>query len=391
MKILHVINTMSVGGAELHLLTLCRHLKKQGIDLGVAYLRERVKGSRSLREDFENENIPVFDLQANSRYDPRFFGRLAGVLRKERPDIVHTHLPRADLAGAFARFLDPSLIWICSVHGIYSAQWSGGWTLPLFKRLWRRADAMLCISDAVRKWLIDGGISEDKAKLIYYGIEAQTFLQPTMDLRQVWGLSGGAVIGSIGRLEPRKNHECLIRAMPEICKNIPHALLLIAGHDPLGYGHKLNRLIDELALGEKVKVIGFQNDIASFLDAIDVFAFATRSEGFGLVLVEAMAAGKPVVASKIAPLTEIVVDGESGVLVECENSQAFAASLSCLLSSAEERYRMGILGQQRVQTHFTAERMSHETQMLYQELLKDSSDARSFAHHASNLERGLGE
>ncbi|MDH3443515.1 MAG: glycosyltransferase family 4 protein, partial [Deltaproteobacteria bacterium] len=148
---------------------------------------------------------------------------------------------------------------------------------------------------------------------------------------------------------------------------------------------------DELALGDNVKVIGFQNDVVSFLDAIDVFAFATRSEGFGLVLVEAMAAGKPVVASKIAPLTEIVIDGETGVLVESDNSRAFAVSLSRLLSSAKERHRMGGLGQQRVQTHFTAERMSHETQMLYQALLKDSSDAKSFAHHASNLERGLGE
>ena len=371
-------------------MTLCRHLKKQGVDLSVAYLRERVKGSRSLRGDFENENIPVFDLHANGRYDPRFFSRLAALLRRERPDILHTHLPRADLAGAFARFFDPSLIWICSVHGIYSAQWSGGWTLPLFKRLWRRADAMLCISEAVREWLIDGGISEDKAKLIYYGIETEAFSQPRMNLRQAWGLDGGAVIGSIGRLEPRKNHECLIRAMPKILKSIPHAMLLIGGHDPLGHGRKLDRLIDELALGDRVKVIGFQNDVGSFLEAIDVFAFATRSEGFGLVLVEAMASGKPVVASKIPPVTEIVVDGETGVLVQCEDSNAFAANLSRLLSSTEERRRMGCLGRQRVQEHFTAARMSRETQRLYEELLHYPSVS-EFSSHASNLEGGLGK
>ena len=359
--------------------------------MAVAFLREKVTSSRSLVSDFENENIRMFDLQANSRYEFRYFGKLATVLREERPDILHTHLPRADLAGAFARFADSSLVWVCSVHGIYSAQWSGGWTLPLFRHLWHRADAMLCISEAVREWLILGGISRDKARVIYYGIETEKFSQPKVDLRQAWGVNGGAIIGSIGRLEPRKNHECLINAMPGICKRVPNALLLIAGHDPLGYGKNLHRLIHSLDLAEKVRVIGFENDVISFLNAIDVFAFATKSEGFGQVLVEAMAAGKPVVASKIAPLTEVVVDGETGILVETGNASAFAAGVSRLLGSAEERQRMGNSGQQRVRRHFTAERMSEQTRMLYEELLRHSNGARKRVCNNSDIEGGLRE
>ena len=182
---------------------------------------------------------------------------------------------------------------------------------------------MLCISHAVREWLVGRGVPPDKARVIHYGIEPEKFSESRVNLREQWGLNDNAVIGSIGRLEPRKGHDLLIQAMPELCKRVPSARLLIAGHDPWGYGATLRRLIDRLGLGEKVRLVGFQNDVVSFLSALDVFAFASSSEGFGQVLVEAMATGKPVVASRIPPLTEIVVDGETGLLVEPENPNGF--------------------------------------------------------------------
>jgi glycosyltransferase involved in cell wall biosynthesis len=369
MKVLHLINTLSTGGAEMHLLTLCRYLKRQNVEIVVACLREYVKESRSLRVDFEKEGIKIITLNADSRYDYHFFGKIARVLTEECPDVLHTHLPRADLAGAFAGFLNPSVAWVSSVHAIYSEDWSGRWTLPLIKRLWRRADAILCISHAVKDWLTQQGMPSEKARVIHYGIETEPFSQPSSRFREEFNLNGHTVIGSIGRLEPRKNHECLITAMPQVCKSVPNALLLIAGHDPWGYGETLRRLIDQLGLEANVRLVGFQHDVPSFLAAIDVFAFATKSEGFGQVLVEAMAAGKPVVASRISPLTEIVVDGETGLLVEPSKPKAFADTLSRLLSHPEEQRRMGSLGQERVCSHFSAQRMSIETLSLYHALL----------------------
>jgi glycosyltransferase involved in cell wall biosynthesis len=97
--------------------------------------------------------------------------------------------------------------------------------------------------------------------------------------------------------------------MPAVLHKVPNASLLIAGHAPWGYGPTLQALITELGLGERVQLVGFQDDVPAFLSGVDVFAFASRAEGFGQVLLEAMAAGRPVVASKLAPHTEIVVDG----------------------------------------------------------------------------------
>jgi glycosyltransferase involved in cell wall biosynthesis len=155
--------------------------------------------------------------------------------------------------------------------------------------------------------------------------------------------------------------------MPEILRHVPHAQLLIAGHDPWGYGAELRRLIQTANLGDQVRLVGFQSDVASFLDALDVFAFATSSEGFGQVLVEAMAAGKPAAASRVAPLTEIAVHGESALLVEPDPG-AFADALIRLAREPLVRERLARRARERVQGYFTAERMAAETFSLYQEL-----------------------
>ena len=118
MKVLHLINTLSAGGAELHLLTLCRYLKRLTVDVTVACLREQVKDSRSLRSDFERENIPILNLPADRRYASLFLRSLERLLSAKKPDIVRTHLPRADYTGGVARIFDRDLVGVCSVHVI---------------------------------------------------------------------------------------------------------------------------------------------------------------------------------------------------------------------------------------------------------------------------------
>src|SRR5574337_697006 len=138
LKVLHIINTLSAGGAELHLLTLCRYLKRAGVEVVVTYLKEHARGSASLRPDFEREGIRLIDLGGERRFDPRCLMRLARVLKVDKPDLLHTHLPRADFAGAMAKRWLRTVPWVASVHGIYSTHWSGSRSLPLFFSLWRR-------------------------------------------------------------------------------------------------------------------------------------------------------------------------------------------------------------------------------------------------------------
>lgn len=371
MKVVHIIKTLCAGGAELHLLTLCGQLKRNGAEVVVAHLvNDPAWGAPSLHGAFEGEGIRVVNLNGRNPFNMGLLERLGRLLREERPDIVHTHLPRTDAVGAISRFRTPSIPWVCSVHDIYSKSWSGKCTLPLLRAVWRRADAVVAISHAVKHWLVDEmGVPAERVTVIHYGIDSERFVYRSSGRAWNSAMNGGATIGSIGRLEERKGHECLIRAMPAVLRQIPNASLLIAGSDPFGYSRTIQGLIERLNLTGQVRVVGFQSDVFSFLHSLDVFALASRSEGFGQVIVEAMAAGKPVVTSRISPLTEIVVDGQTGLLAEPENPEAFAAAISWLLTHSEEARRMGREGQERVRSNFDAERMAAETLRLYRTLV----------------------
>jgi glycosyltransferase involved in cell wall biosynthesis len=376
MKVLHVINTLSAGGAELHLLTLCRYLKRQGAELVVACLKEHVRGSRSLRSDFEKENFRIINLEANRRYDWRVLGRLARVVKEEQPDILHTHLPRADIGAALIRGFTFSPAFLCSVHGIYQHRSFGYWAGPLMRHAYRKADAVIAISSAVKNWLDrDLGITPNKVRVIHYGIEPGRFTPSTANGNGAGKQKGQLIIGSVGRLETGKGFDCLTYAMSSVCKELPHASLFIAGADTWDYGKDLKSLIHRLGLQERVHLVGFQHKVASFLHTLDVFAFASRSEGFGQVVIEAMAAGKPVVASRIPALTEVVSDHETGILVEPDEPEAFASAISWLLMHPDEARQMGRRGQERVRTYFSAERMANDTLSLYSEIIGKHSVA----------------
>lgn len=377
MKILHLINTLSAGGAELHLLALCRYLKKQGIDVTVACLRENVRGSRPLRADFEAENIPVTALAGDSRYNVGFLRRLLTLVRSERPDILHTHLPRADIAGALAARAVGAPPLICSVHGIYRDRWFGSWAAPLMRWAYAEADALIAISAAVEDWLArDLRTRADNLRVIHYGIETARFSVPERESERQ---HDSIVIGSMGRLEAGKGFDCLIRAMRIVRAQVPNAILRIAGPDPHGYGETLRGLIAELNLIGAVEMVGFQTDAAAFFRNLDIFAFASHSEGFGQVVIEAMAAGKPVVATGIAPLTEIVLEQETGFLVEPGNADLFAGAIHRLCRDARERRRLGEGGKKRVEECFTVDRMGRETVSLYDRLVGQSVSLKSVA------------
>jgi|GEM_PF-883929 len=373
MKVVHVINTLAVGGAELHLLTLVKHLNRLGVENVVICLRDKDRDGRPLTPDFEQNNVKVINVRAYSRWNATFPIKVYNAVRKEKPDVVHTHLPRPHLAGYFAKFMSPSTPWVASVHNVYGNSWSGDWTLPLFSVVWKKPDRVIAISRAVKDWLVESrGIPAEKISVVYYGIDQSTFANGNGHGAGSEVANGQVVIGSIGRLEHRKGHDILIRAMPEVVAKVGNAKLLIAGHDPWQYAGTLNSIIKELGLEENVELVGFQSDVPAFLNSLDIFAFASRAEGFGQVLAEAMASGKPVVASDISPINEVIKDGETGLLAE-PNAEDFARKLVTVAMDREAMHRMGKAGIERVKTVFEPGRMARETLDIYESVLKKAS------------------
>ena len=371
MKILYVINTLHKGGAEAHLLLLTRGLQSRGVTCEVAFLRSAAAGgSVNLRGTFEDAGIRTHYLRCDNSLDPRAAVRLNRLLGTRRWDVLHSHLPRADAAAAACRLFKSHQAWISTVHHPYDERnaYSGARVIPLLAPMWRLADGIIAVSEPVRQWCIHTfGVQPSAVQTIVHGIDPDqrdraAALSPPV-------ARSSYCIGSIGRYEQRKGHETLIRAMVPILKEFPDAQLRIAGHDPWGYGDVLRRMIAELHLEEHVHLAGFTSDKDAFLSSIDVFAFASLSEGFGIVLLEAMNAGKPSVVSDIPPLTDIICPGTSGLAARRDDPQGFANAIMTLFRNPAYMQQMGAAARQRAVSEFSQSRMVEKTLQYYRDVV----------------------
>jgi glycosyltransferase involved in cell wall biosynthesis len=178
-------------------------------------------------------------------------------------------------------------------------------------------------------------------------------------------------IGCLARYEKRKGIETLVRAMPEVIRIFPSVQLLLAGSDPTNYSYTIKLLVKKLRLEANVKIIGFSVTPLEFLHDLDIFAFASSSEGFGIVLIEAMSVRRPIVASDIYPINYIVQHRTTGLLAKVGDHHAFAQRLIELLGDDEKRRRMGDAGYQRCINEFSLENSLNRVHELYLELISE--------------------
>jgi glycosyltransferase involved in cell wall biosynthesis len=352
---------------------LVTHQRAAGFEVVVAYLKGKGYYVPKMREI----GVAVHFL------DLKFYGHLAPVkairnlVKEGHFDLVHAHLPPAELyvrlalLGIGAQQL-PLLITKhndCAFHEQPGERMLGKWVA---KRAWK----VVAISDAVRRFMIEPtlGLPEEQVETIVYGSNSKPYESAAPEavaaLRAQWKLptENSMVIGFAGRLVPQKDIKVLLRAFGLFSAAHPRgARLVMLGMGPLEA--ELKQFAAELGLGDSVIWAGFREDVPVVMNAFDVFALTSKHEGFGLVLVEAMAAGKPVVATRAGAIPEVVVDGETGYLAEIGDSTAISESFARMLDP-ELRKRFGEAGRQRATERFSLDRMFAETDALYERCLR---------------------
>lgn len=373
--ILHLINTFSVGGAENHLLSLVRGLSREKYDITVAFFKEEAQEARSLVPDFQALGVPVVDLQMSGPIDPAALVRLAALLRRERFDILHTHLFRADVLGAVIGRLMGVPIVLSSVHSRPPFFLRNPIKALLNRFSARLDDRVIVISDAIGRYLTQRiNLDPQKMVRIHYGLERQdshATAEPAR-VRRAFGLANEIpLIGTVARLEPEKGQDVLVRAMPRVLERVPAAHLLLIGHDWQGFRDELQALAEGLGVADYVTFAGFRSDVPRLLPGLDLFVVPSRAEGFGLVLLEAMQWDLPIVATTAGSIPEIVLDGETGRLVPPDAPAPLAEAIVELLADPERAAALGRAGGRRLREHFTWERMIRETEAVYDELVGD--------------------
>jgi glycosyltransferase involved in cell wall biosynthesis len=383
-RILHVITSLARGGAQTHLLELMRGQKRRGHEVELAFLKDP-----SMVEAFA-EVVPLplqthLGVGLTERQHAALLGRLWGLVSSIKPDVLHTHLLKADAYGAIAGRYGGARVTISSKHNDEAAL-----RRPLVARVhgWlsRLDDRIIVLSDHVGRYVVERGrVPAKKVRRVYYGISFKDRPIALGD-RAARALRGefeiphdGPFLLCVGRLDPQKGHPVLLEAMREVVRRLPNARLVLVGgaqQAPPGYVEDLHLTAAHPDLDGRVIFAGERSDVARLMAACDLFVLPSEWEGFGLVFVEAMAAGIPVVATRVSGIPEVVLDGETGVLVPVHDPDALAEAIVRLCEDPAERRRLGNNGFQRVREHFTAERMVDETLAIYREALAEKAARR---------------
>jgi sugar transferase (PEP-CTERM/EpsH1 system associated) len=382
-KVFHFITELSTGGAQFALYRLLSGLDRDVFTLRVACLYH---GDGSVAQRIRALDIPVTDLRMTTKWRWDAFARLYRLLRREKPDILHTWLFHANIPGRVLGRLAgvPRIISSERTMEMESRprRWLNRLTSPL-------PDRVTCVSQSVARFAAHTiGLPSEKLVVIPNGIPISQFTNLPTSARARAALClplHTPLIGTVSRAHPVKGLDVLLEAFARLLHsptdaqqisnltNIrpfvssPLADLLIVGDGPqLG---ALQAQAVGLGLGERVHFLGSRNDVPQVLAALDVFVLPSLHEGMPNAILEAMAAGLPVVATAVGGAPEVVVDGVSGLIVPPRDPLALADALSRLLDDAALRDRMGAAGRQRVEENFSQARMVRETERLYQELM----------------------
>lgn len=369
-KLLILTHACTVGGAENHLLLLLKHLDKRKFDVTFAYFIEKPDDAGSMREEFLRLGIKVVDLKGKSKFDPLMIYRLIKTIKEEKYEIIHTHLFRANLAGLLIKKLFPSIKLISTVHNVTPK--GERKFIKLFARLiGRNAEMNIAISDAVKEYLANIiRVPSNKIKKIYYGLEPPQEVSAEVNIRHLCDIPKDySIVGMIARYAPQKGHLYILRAMPHVIDKIPNVCLVMVGHDEKGIKEDLERTAYELGISDNTHFLRFLPNPQQLMMQFDVFILPSLWEGLGLVLLEAMSVAKPIVASNIGPIPEIVVDKKTGLLVPPKDSDALARSLIEILENKREREEMGKAGYKRWRKFFTVSQMVKETEKVYTQCL----------------------
>ena len=367
LHILHVMTGIDRGGAENHLFDLVSGQLAAGHTVEVAYLKGGGYWAAALRRS----GAAVHALGLGFYGDPRPVLRLRQMIARDGFDLIHAHLPPAELYARLAlQGISPSTLpLVISKHNDCPFHPSLPGEKALGRWVARRASAVIAISDAVRRYMVGvAGLEEEQVETIFYGLDVRPFdcalPEKSATLRRGWGADDATLlVGFVGRFVEQKSIDTLIRAFAIFCRKEPRdAKLVIVGAGPLESA--LRRAAEASGVAERVVWAGFHEDIVDVMHAFDVFALTSRHEGFGLVLVEAMAARRPVVATRTGAIGEVVVNGETGFLAEPGDAASVADALA-KLTDASVRARLGAAGHRRVGEHFTLERMWDATEAVY--------------------------
>jgi glycosyltransferase involved in cell wall biosynthesis len=365
-KILHLNNTSSIGGAEQVILDLAAFTDPEKFRSYVSVFREG-----ELVSEMRKRDIKFLRLKESTQvYDYRFLKNLTRIIKENRIDLIHSHTWGTDFYGYWASKIlgFPMLATVHNRYYIFEK-----WTRRIsYKVLISHVQKIVAVSKDIQNLLKkDLKLNPQKIKLIYNGIDTSRF-EKKFDqekLKKELNLSrGDLILGNVGNLREVKDHHTLILSFSKFSPFFPQAKLLIIGEGELK--SNLLKFRSELGLEDKVFFLGHRDDIPALLNLMDIFILSSRLEGCSISILEAMASGKTVIATRVGGNPELVLDGKTGFLVPSVEPDNLSDCIIRLLNDEKLRKKMGEEGRKRVKVKFSREMMVKNYEELYSKILR---------------------
>lgn len=362
-RVLHLIHHLHIGGAETLLAELLPCLAQAGFDVQVGCLDSRGPLFDVLRE----RGVPAHFIGRRRGFDYAALRRLSVLLRALRVDILNTHSFSAGFWGRIAAIPARTPGVVTTVHTV------AGWSQPLKQRLGNRllqarTDSIVAVSESVRRSLADQGAPARLLRVIHNGVNIERFGRagsPAVSRKRLGFRADVPLIGMIGRCSPEKGGARWVRAMAALARTCPDVGGVLIGDGPERPAWQA--LAAESGLSGRIRFVGEQHDVAPWLSCLTVLVCPSLQESFGVVALEAQAAGVPVVAARADGFAEMLHHGQDALLVRAGDPAAVAEAVRALLESDALRRRLTAAGRSNA-ARFTIERTAEQYGALYREL-----------------------
>lgn len=366
-QVLFLATGLGYGGAESQLVQLAIRLKNRGWGVGVVSMLP----PEAYVDELEAAAIPVASLGMRRGVpDPRAVIRLARIVRRERPLVLHSHMVHANLLARVCRPIARVPVVICTAHTL----WEGArWREMAYRLTDPLCDLTTQVSQAgLARYVRIGAVPARKIRFIPNGVDTNRFSpdrKARAYVRRSLGLTTEFAWLAVGRLEQAKDYANMLRAFARVQRMRPDSRLLIVGQGSLRA--ETERLAAELGVGETVHFLGIRKDIPELMNAADAYVMSSAWEGMPMVLLEAAAVGLPVVATDVGGNGEVVRDGKTGFIVPPRDPEALADAMVRMMAlPPDARAAMGQAARAYVEAHYALDRVTAQWEALYTELLR---------------------
>ena len=377
MRVLHLITTLNRGGIERWVLQMLERGPSLGIHSDVCCRKER--GAWAEKAEALGANVFVIHF---GPLHVSYGKKLRQLLRQGAYDLVHCHL------GSYSGYpvylahreglpiittfhntdLPPQEPWL---KGVLASRVRSLYSKQSIRYAVRRCEQVVCVSAVVADRVAsDNHAARGRVRVIYHGVEVPPLASEDDRARFRGSLGWGdkdVLVLHVGRFDEQKNHEAVVTMFHRVIQQKSYARLVMVGDGPLR--PIIERRVKELGLEDKARFLGYRDDVPAIMSVSDVFVFPSINEGFGIVAIEAAAAGLPVVASRVPGLTEVVRHKETGVLCDLHDIAGMVEAVKTLIEDESMRSQMGAAGRQWVSENFSEEHMVQEYLDVYTDVL----------------------